>query len=504
MGFTLTISEGKDRGREYTFDQAEVCIGRTAENDLVLTEAGVSRRHVKIREDGGQFFVEDLGSANGTKVNGNPVTEDELRDGDSVQVGPVIFAFQGIVAQGGDSTRIFDPAEVAKKAAATKKAQASAAQGASAQKRAVTSVAPAVARAGPPSAARTSSSRNAGPANGASSKALSKRGAAAPAPIANKSASERARERRAANTPLAKFQLFWANASKGKRIGVAGGGGVFVLAIVFMIVRAATGGSGPSVLAGDESKNVFDIGPEPDANNAYGVGMDGITHITADKAQFQFVFPVTAKKATATIHFTTSGIQKPEQVDVAANTVHIGFVQPSFGDQQKEQEIPIPTKYLKPNEKNRVVFDHLKNPPGQEPWFLTKVWVEVQQLPEDRPENLMRRAREQIVVGDRAWEFRQVGAYNTYRAWKAYQQAKLYLEALDQKVDELDVVRQKIKDAKTELDAICSKQMLKGVSAEQQGHADVAIQIYKGALAFFPEKDHYCYQQLHEKLNSLE
>ncbi|MBS2030887.1 MAG: FHA domain-containing protein [Deltaproteobacteria bacterium] len=502
MGFTLTISEGKDRGREYTFDQAEVCIGRTAENDLVLTEAGVSRRHVKIREDGGQFFVEDLGSANGTKVNGNPVTEDELRDGDSVQVGPVIFAFQGLAAAGGDSTRIFDPAEVAKKAAATKKAQASAAQGAGAQKRAVTSVAPAVARA-PASAARTSSPKNPGPANGASSKALAKRGPSAPA-APPKSASERARERRAANTPLAKFQLFWANASKGVRAGVVGGMGVVVLGLIFVIVRAATGGGGPSVLAGDESKNVFDIGPEANANDAWGVGVDGISHITADKAQFQFTFPVTAKKATATIHFTTSGIPKPEQVDVAANTVHIGFVQPSFGDQQKEQEIPIPTKYLKPNEKNKVVFDHLKNPPGQEPWFLTKVWVEVQQLPEDTPQNLMRRAREQIVVGDRAWEFRQVGADNTYRAWKAYQEAKLYLEALDQKVDELDVVRQKIKDAKNELDAICSKQMLKGVSAEQQGHADVAIQIYKGALSFFPEKDHPCFQQLHEKLNSLE
>src|SRR4051812_11790873 len=96
MGFTLTVAEGKERGREYTFSQAEICIGRTAENDLVLTEPGVSRKHVKIREDGGQFFIEDLGSANGTKVNGNPITEDEIRDGDQVQVGPVIFAFQSI------------------------------------------------------------------------------------------------------------------------------------------------------------------------------------------------------------------------------------------------------------------------------------------------------------------------------------------------------------------------------------------------------------------------
>lgn len=506
MGFSLTISEGKDRGREYTFSQPEVCIGRTAENDLVLTEAGVSRRHVKIREEGGQYFVEDLGSANGTKVNGEAVTENQLSDGDSIQVGPVVFAFAAIPDAGENSTRIFDPAELERKMAATKKAKEAAAGQAGAQKRAVTAMAPAIARASSSgrgvSGPRASGNRALAQAPAPASKpgALAKK---APAPVPQKSASERARERRAANTPIARFKLWWSGASKGARAGVGLGGLVVVGGLIFAVARGM-GGGGPAITGiGDDSKKLFDIGSEP-TDDTWGYGMDGVRNQTQDKAQFEFLFPVTAKKAIATLHFSSAGVQKAEWVDVAVNTIHVGFVEPTFGDNVKDQEINIPTKYLQPNKKNRVVFDHLRNPPGHEPWMIAKVWVEVQQLPEDTAEHLKARAQEAITNGDRAWEYRQVGADNTFKAWKAYKQARLYLEALDEHIDELDVVRQKIKDATRELDAICAKYMLKGQAAEKQGKEGEAINIYKGALSFFPEKDHSCYQQLHEKLQNLE
>jgi len=503
MGFTLTISEGKERGREYTFSQPEVCIGRTAENDLVLTEPGVSRRHVKIRDDGGRFVVEDLGSANGTKVNGSPVTEDQLKDGDSIQVGPVVFAFAPIATEGDGATRIFDPADVEKKAAATRKARDQAARGAGGQRRAVTSVVPRVkdparplARAGNVAVAR------AGAAPG-QSRAVSKRPANAVAPEPQKSASERARQRRAANTPLARVKLWWAEAPKKQRMIAGGGGGAGLLVVLLLLASAMSHGGAAAVLTGDESKVTFPIGPEP-STDTWGTGMDGVGHETVDKAQFEFIFPVTAKKAVATLHFESAGVQRPETVDVAVNTIHVGFLEPSFGDNPKAQEISIPPKYLHPNEKNRVVFDNLKNPPGQEPWYLGQVWIEVHQLPEDTPENLKRRAQAAISVGDRAWDARKIGADNTFKAWKAYEQAQLYLEAVDEKVDELDVVRQKIRDAQRELDSLCSAQMLKGIAAEKQNHADDAIAIYKNALLYFPEKDHSCFKQLHDKLNNLE
>jgi len=321
--------------------------------------------------------------------------------------------------------------------------------------------------------------------------------------VAQKSASERARERRKANTPLARIKLWWTDAPKKQRMIAGGGAGFVVLLVAFAIFKVATGGGPALVDLGDESKHTFQIGPEP-LTDSFGLGVDGLTHETSDKAQFEFLFSVTAKKAIATLHFSSAGVTKPELVDVEVNTIHVGFVQATFGNQIREQEISIPPKYLKANQNNRVVFDHLKNPPGREPWYLSNVWVEVQQLPEDTPDNLKRRAHDAMVVGDRAWDFRQVGADNTYKAWKAYKQAALYLQALDTHVPDLDLAKQKIRDASRELDSICSKQMLKGVSAEERQHYDEAIKIYKGALLYFPDHDYHCYRDLHKKLDNLE
>lgn len=94
MGFRLKIAEGKDAGKELFFEQDAVLIGRVAECDVVLYEQGVSRRHCRISTEGGRYFVEDLGSSNGTRLNGTAVTgKQALMDGDQVSLGPVGFVF---------------------------------------------------------------------------------------------------------------------------------------------------------------------------------------------------------------------------------------------------------------------------------------------------------------------------------------------------------------------------------------------------------------------------
>jgi hypothetical protein len=62
-------------------------IGRGAEADLQLTDTGVSRRHAEVRVLGDTVEVHDLGSTNGTWVNGRRVQTASLRDGDRVTVG---------------------------------------------------------------------------------------------------------------------------------------------------------------------------------------------------------------------------------------------------------------------------------------------------------------------------------------------------------------------------------------------------------------------------------
>ena len=68
--------------------KADMSIGRTEGNDLVLNHPSVSRRHAELeRTPDGRWLVRDLRSRNGTRVNGEVVNEQALRPGDLVQIG---------------------------------------------------------------------------------------------------------------------------------------------------------------------------------------------------------------------------------------------------------------------------------------------------------------------------------------------------------------------------------------------------------------------------------
>jgi hypothetical protein len=74
--------------RKITLGKATLVIGRLAECDIAFDDSNVSRRHAEIKALVGGFAVNDLGSTNGTKVNGVTITfERALRDGDIISVG---------------------------------------------------------------------------------------------------------------------------------------------------------------------------------------------------------------------------------------------------------------------------------------------------------------------------------------------------------------------------------------------------------------------------------
>ena len=74
--------------RKITLCKSTVVIGRLAECDIAFDDSNVSRRHAEIKALAGGFAVNDLGSTNGTKVNGVTITfERALRDGDIISVG---------------------------------------------------------------------------------------------------------------------------------------------------------------------------------------------------------------------------------------------------------------------------------------------------------------------------------------------------------------------------------------------------------------------------------
>ncbi|HEX3741138.1 MAG TPA: sigma 54-interacting transcriptional regulator [Terriglobales bacterium] len=74
--------------------EKEVSIGRDSSNDLWVADRALSRRHCLLVNQSEQFILRDLGSKNGTLVNGVPVTEQVLRDGDQITIGDSVFVFQ--------------------------------------------------------------------------------------------------------------------------------------------------------------------------------------------------------------------------------------------------------------------------------------------------------------------------------------------------------------------------------------------------------------------------
>jgi hypothetical protein len=68
-------------------------MGRAADADLRLNDPGISRRHAEVRQEAGSYFLIDLGSTNGSRVDGSPVVRHELRDGDRIEVGSTTLVF---------------------------------------------------------------------------------------------------------------------------------------------------------------------------------------------------------------------------------------------------------------------------------------------------------------------------------------------------------------------------------------------------------------------------
>jgi DNA-binding response OmpR family regulator len=81
-------------GHEHRLTSQAETIGRAVECDIVIASKSVSRQHTRIRRDGRRWFVDDLGSTNGTWLNGERLTGSlPLLDGDSLKVGDLTFIF---------------------------------------------------------------------------------------------------------------------------------------------------------------------------------------------------------------------------------------------------------------------------------------------------------------------------------------------------------------------------------------------------------------------------
>jgi two-component system cell cycle response regulator len=95
---TLTFLNGVEAGSVLGLEASETVLGRAAGATLSIDEPTISRHHARvIRTEDGRHVLEDLGSKNGTFVNGHTVTRVPLRAGDRVQLGPALLFLFSVV-----------------------------------------------------------------------------------------------------------------------------------------------------------------------------------------------------------------------------------------------------------------------------------------------------------------------------------------------------------------------------------------------------------------------
>ena len=90
----LALVENGQTVKEFSLGQGSTVIGRLAGSDIELDDPGASRRHAEVRRDGDAYVVADLGSTNGTLVNGSEIGEHALADGDRITIGHSTLEFR--------------------------------------------------------------------------------------------------------------------------------------------------------------------------------------------------------------------------------------------------------------------------------------------------------------------------------------------------------------------------------------------------------------------------
>ncbi|HZI12218.1 MAG TPA: FHA domain-containing protein [Myxococcus sp.] len=97
VGSRLVCTAGPKAGEDFSLEEGEYVIGRANDNPICIPDTSVSRKHVMVRKVGAGWAVSDLGSGNGTLVNGDPIADETpLAHGDVITLGDTELRFEDV------------------------------------------------------------------------------------------------------------------------------------------------------------------------------------------------------------------------------------------------------------------------------------------------------------------------------------------------------------------------------------------------------------------------
>ncbi len=510
MPFTLRVSQGSE-SEDFSFEGGEVRLGRTADNDVVIKDPSSSRSHARVFEDDGRFFVEDLKSANGTKLNAKALKAPvELKTGDRIAIGDVTLEFatpeSNETVMGAPSSTVDDsgdePVEEEEDPNATM------------LKPPTSKPSAAIARRPPPR--KVTPPPDEEPAEdpppdddeavGNSTKnfdvppprSLQRRPTGTPVRASRNiaaqsevvvSAAERARERRELQkSSSGRALLLWSDLSKPARIVLGIVGSIAIIGMLGLVVMAVI----PKRVVRKIEPLVLTPNGDPLAES-FGAG-DNVDFPRPDMKSFTFSFP-SPTTIVGVLHYQARDCSKDE-VTIELNGSSVGTIPPDTVDvAQRQLEVVLPASQLKISEQNELVFDNVNNPPTEDSWRVWNIWVEVIPIPMMTAEDASRRAKEDIERASRLYEMRDVGAMNLFRSWKQYRDAWLLLEVTpDRPVDLLQIARTRMREIRPDLDRKCSAMLVdyQKEMSQKYPNTNAARKVLQNIPAHF-EKEHPCF-----------
>ena len=101
--YQLTMRSGPNPGTVFTLEGEQLSIGRDSSNEIAINDAEISRRHARLTFQGGKYVIEDMGSTNGTYVNGQRLTGQRvLKSGEVIALGEQIqLVYEAVDADAG-------------------------------------------------------------------------------------------------------------------------------------------------------------------------------------------------------------------------------------------------------------------------------------------------------------------------------------------------------------------------------------------------------------------